>query len=207
MDQKLNSLLIEAVDRLSYLNQNQLLVASAQDALDNNETNKAGVLLNNYLDSASEVFELLTRVLGDCREINRITDLTARAQRHRPLLEAIPAVTVTLHDASDRFNGHPYLDVYAAIPERLNKPREQLIGKPVTTVSPVIGEPRLHYIRRALANGQCERYSYEYQDDHLWKFDVTVAPLYGTEEIITIVTDAEPWQAGYWLNRVSTQES
>lgn len=128
--------------------------------------------------------------------------LQQRTQRYRNLIEAAgsSAVCVTLHDINE---GFIYLDVYAPLPERLNQSRELLLGQPASFVDPRIAEPRIHHIKRALANGQVERYSYTYSDSHFWRFNVTVAPIYGSEEVITIVEDAEAWQAGYWINRIT----
>lgn len=126
-----------------------------------------------------------------------------RATRHRSLLQAIgsQSVTTTLHDANEEGDFF-YLDIFCSIPQRLNKPKERTIGKPLSFIDPAISEPRRHYIKRCVANGQCEKYTYTYEDEFFWKFDVSVAPIYGTEEVITIVTDAESWQLGHWLNKV-----
>ena len=128
-----------------------------------------------------------------------------RAQKHQGLLESIGGssksiVAVTLHDANEGFR---YLDIYAQLPERLNKPRHLVIGQPANFVDPRIAEPRIHYLKRALANGQYQRYTYTYSDSHFWRFNVTVAPIYGSEEVLTIVEDAEDWQGGYWVNRIT----
>jgi hypothetical protein len=133
------------------------------------------------------------------------SQLQQRAQRYRSLLEAISTntVAVTLHDVNE---GFVYLDVFAPIAERLNQPKELLIGQPASFVDQNIAEPRIHYIKRALAHGQVERYSYTYSDSHLWKFNVTVAPIYGSEEVVTIVEDGESWQLGYWNSRVVAEE-
>ncbi|WP_016950009.1 hypothetical protein [Anabaena sp. PCC 7108] len=134
-------------------------------------------------------------------------EIIKRAQKHQSLLQAISAssVAVTLH-GSNETNGFIYLDLCVDIPERLNKPREELIGYPSSIVDPQISEPRIHHIKRALAHGQCETYSYTYEDhknDCLWKFNVSVTPVFGTEEVITIVQDAEAWQKGFWLNKLN----
>jgi len=134
-------------------------------------------------------------------------EIIKRAQKHQPLLQAIGAssVAVTLHDSNEA-NGFIYLDLCVDIAERLNKPREELIGYPASIVDPQISEPRIYHIKRALAHGQCETYSYTYEDpknDCLWKFNVSVSPIFGTEEIITIVEDAETWQKGYWVNKLA----
>ncbi|MGB3205214.1 MAG: hypothetical protein WBB28_09515, partial [Crinalium sp.] len=89
------------------------------------------------------------------------------------------------------------------LPERLNQSRELLLGQPASFVDPRISEPRIHYIKRALANGQVEHYSYTYSDSHFWRFNVTVAPIPGTEEVMTVVEDAEDWQLGHWINRIT----
>ena len=128
-----------------------------------------------------------------------------RAQKHRGMLEAISGssksiVAVTLHDANEGFR---YLDIYAQLPERLNKPRHLVIGQPANFVDPRIAEPRIHYIKKAISSGQYQRYTYTYSDSHFWRFNVTVAPICGSEEILTIVEDAEDWQAGYWVNRIT----
>ncbi|MBD2006338.1 MULTISPECIES: hypothetical protein [Cyanophyceae] len=130
-----------------------------------------------------------------------------RAQRHAALLEAVGAgaVTTTLHDSSQD-SDFTYLDVYAPLPERLNKPKKEMIGQPLSLIDPRISEPRRHYIKRALANGQCEKYSYSYEDSHLWHFEVTLAPLYGTEELIAIIRDTASWQLGHWVNRRTKSE-
>ncbi|MGB3208698.1 MAG: hypothetical protein WBB28_27225 [Crinalium sp.] len=67
-----------------------------------------------------------------------------RTQRYRSLLEAISTntVAVTLHDANTN-SGFAYLDVYAPIPERLNQPKELLIGQPASFVDPHISSFKL----------------------------------------------------------------
>ncbi|MGB3207894.1 MAG: hypothetical protein WBB28_23160 [Crinalium sp.] len=127
-----------------------------------------------------------------------------RATRYQALLKGMgeKAVAVTLHDTNEG-KGFVHLDVYARLPQRLNKPKQVLIGQPVTVTDSPIAEPRMHYIKRALANGQVERYSYTYADTNVWRFNVTVMPIFGTEEVITVVEDAEDWQLGYWNSRVT----
>lgn len=139
----------------------------------------------------------------DDEEIMPIDNLENRVKRHAALLQAIAAgtVTVTLHDCNESL-GFPYLEVLAPLPERLNKPREQVLGQSCLSVDPRIGEPRFHAIKKALANGQCESYHYTYDDDFHWEFEVSVAPLYGREEVLTIVRDAADWQLGHWLNKL-----
>lgn len=130
-------------------------------------------------------------------------EIIKRAQRHKPLLEAIgrAGVCATLHDTNED-NGFMYLDVFTEIPARLNKPRETLIGSPISITDPRIAEPRIHHIKKALRNGQCETYTYTYDDDYHWEFKVSVTPVYGTEEVITIVTDVHDWQRHHWLNKI-----
>jgi len=128
--------------------------------------------------------------------------LERRAERHKPLLQAIGqgVVAVTMHDAHEE-SGFAYLDVFAPLTERLNKQRHELIGRSVESLPAAIAEPRLHALRKAVAVGGHVSYSYSYEDDYKWRFNVEVAPLWGTEEIITIVRDAEVWQPGHWLNK------
>lgn len=136
-----------------------------------------------------------------------VDDIAKRAQRHRALMQATAhnTVGVTLHD-TDPATGYQYLDAISPMPQRQNRPTAELIGQPVTIVDPRIGEPRLHAIQRALKHGQSETYHYTYDDDYHWEFDVTVAPLHGGTEILTIVHDAAPWQRGHWANKVLTQK-
>jgi len=125
-----------------------------------------------------------------------------RARVYQHLLRGIPGnVCVTLHDTNEETE-FMYLDLFADIPQRLNKQREELIGKSVLTVDPAIGEPRFHHIRKCIASGQTEHYNYHHDwENRRWYFAVTVIPIIGTEEIITIVQDNEPTQLDWWLER------
>lgn len=128
-------------------------------------------------------------------------EITARAQRHRPLLNstAPSAASISLHSQSEPFE---FLDIVAIHPARLNKPSEILIGATPQVLSPQLAEPRLHYLKRAVETGSHQQYEYTYDWEGLrWKFEVSLAPLWGSEEVIAIVRDTEPWQLGYWLNR------
>ena len=136
---------------------------------------------------------------------NMMTNLQSienRARIYYHLLRTIPgSVCVTLHDTNEE-TGFMYLDLFADIPQRLNKQREELIGKSVLTVAPEIGEPRFHHIRKCIASGQTEHYNYHHDwENRRWLFSVDVIPLPGTEEIITIVKDNEPTQLDWWLER------
>jgi hypothetical protein len=128
--------------------------------------------------------------------------LEVRSRKHHPLIRAIGqgVVCVTVHDANES-TGFAYLDVFAPLTERLNKQRNELIGKPVDFLPPAIAEPRLHALRNCITTGGHVSYRYTYEDEYTWKFNVEVAPIYGTEEIVTIVRDAEAWQPGHWVNK------
>ena len=152
-----------------------------------------------------EIYKFLSAIAEQEKLEASMTDLERieqRARRYKQLLRAIPAVVVTLHDVNES-GGFFYLDLFAERTSRLNKQREELLGQSVLCVDPSIGEPRFHYIKKALASGQCERYDYHHDWEGLqWHFNVAVAPLYGSEEVITIVTDARDWQLGWWQNRL-----
>ena len=100
-----------------------------------------------------------------------------RAARHQPLIRAIGqgVVAVTVHDMHEE-SGFAYLDVFAPLTERLNKQRHELIGKPVEALPAAIAEPRLHALRKAVATGGHVSYTYDYEDDYKWRFNVEVAP-------------------------------
>lgn len=156
-----------------------------------------------WADETEYAFEKAC-IYYDEEEIMPIDNLEGRVKRHAALLQAIAqsgCVCVTLH-ALDESLGFPYLEVIAPLPERLNKPREQVLGQSCLSVDPRIGEPRFHALKKAVASGLCENYHYTYDDEFHWKFNVTVAPLYGREELISIVSDAESWQLGHWLNKL-----
>lgn len=194
------------IDLMFELERNQAFARAVEDAFDNQRPEDAQEQIEAYNDSVGTLFKRINENLNECREgIAELIhqNLVARANRHKALLKAIAksgAVVVTLHDTNEA-GGFCYLDQIASLPERLNTPTGTLIGKPVKFLPPAISEPRYHHIKKAIANGQAEFYSYTYEDEHSWRFNVAVAPLYGTEEVITIVTDAEPWQLGYWERR------
>lgn len=198
--------LLRLHDYIFELERNQSFVRAAEDAFDNNRPADAQEQIETYNGSIGNLFKLINEKVTECRDgINQLIhqDLVARAKRHKPLLTALAktgVVAVTLHDASEA-GGFCYLDQVAPIPDRLNTPTEVLISKPVTFLPPAISKPRHHHIKKAIANGQAEFYTYTYEDEHLWRFNVAVAPLYGSEEVITVVTDAEAWQLGYWERR------
>jgi hypothetical protein len=128
--------------------------------------------------------------------------LEPRALAYRHLLRGIgsSAVLVTLHD-DDESSGFIHLDVFAPDCRRLNKSKQELLGFPIDITDPKISEPKAFHIKKALANGQCEKYIYTYQDDFRWRFNVNIIPTVN-EAVIAIVTDAEAWQAKHWLNKV-----
>lgn len=198
--------LSRVMDLIFELERIQAFARAAEDALDDNRTGDAQEQIYAYNSSIGTLFKQINGNLNECREgIAELIhqNLVTRANRHKALLNAIAksgAVVVTLHDTNEA-EGFCYLDQIAPIPERLNTPTGALIGKPVTFLPPAISKPRHHHIKKAIANGQAEFYSYSYEDEHSWRFNVAVAPLYGTEEVITVVTDAEPWQVGYWERR------
>ena len=134
--------------------------------------------------------------------MDNLGSIENRARIYSHLIRGIPGnVCVTLHDTNEE-TGFMYLDLFADIPQRLNKQREELIGKSVLTVDPAIGEPRFYHIRKCIASGQTERYNYHHDwQNRRWFFSVTVIPIIGTEEIITIVEDNEPTQLDWWLER------
>jgi len=149
----------------------------------------------NYLFSPHVVTQLEPKLM-------LIEEITARAQRHHPLLNSIApgAASVSLHSQSEPFE---FLNITAIHPARLNKPSEILIGASPQALSPELADPRIHYLKRAVETGSHQRYEYTYDWEGLhWKFEVSIAPLWGSEELIAIVRDKEPWQLGYWLNRV-----
>ena len=124
-----------------------------------------------------------------------------RAARHRPLLEGVPAVAAYLHCVASDMYFH--LDVVAPIEARLNRPPRDLRYEPLTVQflpSEVI-EIRRHCIAKAVANGQIHSEFYNYSDTHDWRFRYTAVPLYGAEEVLCVVEDAEDWQLGFWQER------
>lgn len=193
-------------DYIHELERNQAFARAAEDALDNNRPSDAHEQIECYNNAIGNLFKLINENLSNCREdIARLIkqDLTARAKRHQPLMRAIEhtgIVAVTLHDSNEE-NGFYYLDQIAPIPARLNTPTGALIGQSVRFLPATISEPRFHHIKKAITNAQAEFYSYTYEDEHFWRFNVAVAPLYGCEEVITIVTDAESWQRSYWESK------
>ena len=201
----LNQLIVGAVDACNTLTRYQQLITLVEECFDR-DIDQARTLLTLYSSNVEELFETLGENLNRCyleMHLLKNQELLTRADRHlQHFRESFPdAVAITVHDA-DESKGYPYLDVYAPIPERLNLPRHILVGRPVTLLPTAISAPRHHYINRALANGLWERYSYQYEDDYSWKFDVTVIPVGGTEEVVTVVCDAESWQLGHWLNKL-----
>jgi len=61
----------------------------------------------------------------------------------------------------------------------------------------------MYYLKRAVETGSHQRYEYTHDwEDLRWQFEVSIAPLWGSEELIAIVRDTESWQLGYWLNRL-----
>lgn len=206
MLQKISQPLVSAIDAYNYLAQYRMLVSLMEEkfgSLDEHDLEQAKFLFQLYSSKTEEILETLGENLKCCQLELMLAGnqgLLNRAAKHLPQFKAQypDAVAITVHDA-DENKGFLYLDVYAPIPERLNQRREILIGKPVTFLPAAISSPREHYIKRSLANGQIE-YSYQYRDDFLWQFNVTVVPC--GEEIVTIVKDAKSWQIGYWLNRI-----
>ena len=149
----------------------------------------------NYLFSPYVVTQLEPKLM-------LTEEITARAQRHRSLLDSIApgAASVSLHSQSEPFE---FLDIVAIHPARLNKPPEILIGASPQVLSPELAEPRMYYLKRAVETGSHQRYEYTHDwEDLRWQFEVSIAPLWGSEELIAIVRDTEPWQLGYWLNRL-----
>jgi hypothetical protein len=198
--------LLTAVDTCNTLARYHQLLTLIEECFDQ-DIDQARTLLSLYSSNVEKLFETLAESLNHCyleMHLIKNQELISRADRHlKQFRESFPdAVAITVHD-TDESKGYPYLDVYAPIPERLNQRRDIILGRPVSFLPRAISAPRHHYIKRALANGQSEEYSYEYEDDYLWKFDVTVVPIYGTEEVVTVVRDAEPWQLGHWLNKLS----
>mgnify|MGYP001791917158 CR=1 FL=1 len=124
-----------------------------------------------------------------------------RSRRHLALMHGIPAVAAYLHTTTEPFF---HLKVHAPIEARLNRPPTELQYEPLTVQrfpSEVI-EIRRHCLAKALANGQPHSDFYELDDlGHHWKFRYTAIPLYGSEEVLAIVEDAEDWQGGYWETR------
>ena len=132
------------------------------------------------------------------KQLNVWEQIEQRARFYRDLLRATPAVAMTLHDANEETE-FMYLDLHAPVPQRLNKQREELVGKSVLTLPPEIGQPRYYYLKKAIANGQPEEYDYFHEwEGRRWHFHVKVVPFPGAEEIATIVTDARKWQPGWW---------
>lgn len=130
---------------------------------------------------------------------------TDRISRHQNLMKGFCQMmvpSVSLHDAKEGFT---FLDVQAPLSKRLNKPKEEIVGKPLSIVAPAISEPREHYLKKVLASGQTETFEYTYEDFARWRFLTTIIPLYGTEELLVVTRDhdKEPWQLGYWLNELS----
>lgn len=130
-----------------------------------------------------------------------IDRIKQRSLRHQPLLNALAQRMVFLHSQEEPYT---YLDVRCSIEERLNVPLLELLGSPVDRVASEISDPKRFWIKRAVELGAAQHYFYSYTWKNLdWRFRVDVAPLAGTEEAITIVSDAEAWQKQWWLAQVN----
>ena len=128
--------------------------------------------------------------------------IEARRRKYQALIRSIPnATAVALHDCDEK-SEFRYLDIFAPIPERLNKSREVMLGSSAWVVDSDLAQARVHYIRKCLATAQVENYKYTHHwNGRDWHFKARIVPLYGSEEVISIVEDAYPFQREWWLNK------
>lgn len=137
--------------------------------------------------------------------------LLERVQRHTDLIRAISRINgiaaAVIHDASEK-EGFRYLDIYAQYPDRLNKPKDVMLFAPATIVDTQLADLRVHHLKEAVHDGQEKHYEYTYHwDGLLWRFNCSVVPIAGSQEVLSVVSDAEAWQTEYWKNKVSANQS
>lgn len=131
----------------------------------------------------------------------KLEQIKARARRHQALLDAMPGQIVFLHAQEEPFT---FLDARTPIEERLNVPLLELLGSPVNRLESQLAELREFWLRRAIALGTAQSYTYTHHWRNLdWAFKVHVAPIGGTEEAIAIVSDAAPWQLPWWQSQAA----
>ena len=117
------------------------------------------------------------------------------------VFSSIPG-NVAIHSATKDL-GYKYLDIKPdmGIEDRLNKPKKEMVGSEIWTISPGIAEPRARHLEIVAASGGTLSYNYDYSwNNLLWRFRVTLCYLSGHDEIMAITEDVESWQRDYWMN-------
>jgi hypothetical protein len=160
------------------------------------------LLLDCYREYFDGSFDELEPDFQHCLETIMLMnprEIPDRAAKHSSLMRSILPTTTVLHDANEK-NGFIFLDAYALHPGRFNKPKEVMIGNPTNIIDSELADKRIYHLKKVITNWQPETYKYEHHFDGLiWKFRCNVIPLFGTEEILVITHDLEPWQPNYWL--------
>lgn len=135
-----------------------------------------------------------------------------RQMKIRDYQEILPpfVTCIYLHDAKPPYT---HLDVEAAIPARLNRPPEELIGKPLSAQSftgdSVIIAQRQKCIEDALQHGKISKIFYTFDDpENLlhWEFWYVCQPTLDGKGVLAIVEDVHDWQLQYWLNRTDLNQ-
>lgn len=124
-----------------------------------------------------------------------------RNQASRAILAAIPDICI-VHRADEEFLFTAIKPNYSE--KRLNKPIDKLIGKPLATIDAELADIRKHYLRKAIASGSNQSYSYSHDWQGMtWRFNVNMAYLHGYQEVLCIVSDAEDWQPRWWQSQAT----
>ena len=164
--------------------------------------NRIELLLDCYEQYFDGTFSDLDVDSKRCLEIANLmnpSEIPDRAAKHSALMRSILPTTTVLHDANEK-NGFIFLDAYALHPGRFNKPKEVMIGNPTNIIDSELADKRIYHLKKVITNWQPETYKYEHHFDGLiWKFRCNLIPLFGTEEILVITHDLEPWQPDYWF--------
>ena len=108
---------------------------------------------------------------------------------------------------NDRDADYPCAEVKFQFSERqLNKPRKELLGRPVGTWDDPIAIPRRAAIERLLESGEPQTVTYEnFWESLTWvlKSEVLLLP---SDEILVTVEEGALWQKGYW-QAIAEQEA